>query len=171
MMSAPRNASLRWIVPSAGEAEQMVHAFDAAQVDAVLEFDTARVELLRRQWQELIAIAVWDGVESDRLGAAPRLRKRLLELGERIKSLVASRVWIPHPRERLKSALAAALALRETLAGIDGALPGLRPGPDAARLTGAYQALRSAIDNELLAREARWAGMLDAQIGDGHARL
>lgn len=144
----------------------MPHVFDAQQVDAALEFERARVAELRQQWQELIAIAVWDGVESDRLGVAPRLRKRLLELGERLKSLVASRDWIPHPRERLKSALAAALALRETLAAVAAALPELRPGAEAARLAAAYQLLRRALEQELQERETAWARLLDAQIAD-----
>lgn len=144
----------------------MPHGFDAQQVDAALEFEQARVAELRQQWQELIAIAVWDGVESDRLGAAPRLRKRLLELGERLKSLVASRGWIPHPRERLKSALAAALALRESLAAVAVVLPELRPGTEAARLTAAYQLLRCVLEQELQERETAWARLLDAQIAD-----
>lgn len=144
----------------------MPHVFDAEQVDAALEFERARVAEMQQQWQELIAIAVWDGVESDRLGVAPRLRKRLLELGERLKSLVAARGWIPHPRERLKSALAAALALRETLAAVAAALPELRPGTEAARLAAAYQALQRTLEPELQAREAAWARLLDAQVSD-----
>lgn len=144
----------------------MPHVFDADQVDAALEFEQTRVAELRGQWQELIAMAVWDGVESDRLGVAPRLRKRLLELGERMKSLVGSRGWIPHPRERLKSALAAALALRETLAAVSGALPELRSGADAARFAAAFQALQCALEQELQARETAWARLLDAQIAD-----
>lgn len=144
----------------------MTHVFDAEQVDAALEFGQAWIAELQQQWQELMAIAVWGGVESDRLGVAPRLRKRLLELGERLKSLVASRGWIPHPRERLKSALAATLALRETLAAVAGALSELRPGADAARLTAAYQALQRTLEPELQAREAAWARLLDAQVSD-----
>lgn len=144
----------------------MAQGFDPAQVDAVLEFDAAWTADLRARWQSMITIAVWDALEADQLGAAPRLRKRLLECGERMKSLVVSRNWIPHPRERLKSALAAALALRETLAAIDGALPALRPGPDAARLNTEFLALQTLLEDELRKRETVWAQMLDAQIGD-----
>lgn len=144
----------------------MMQGFDPAQVDAALEFDPAWTADLRIRWQMMITIAVWDGLEADQLGAAPRLRKRLLEFGERMKSLVVSRQWIPHPRERIKSALAAALALRETLAAIDGALPGLRPGADATRMTAAFLALRTLLENELQKRETVWAQMLDAQISD-----
>lgn len=144
----------------------MMQGFDPAQVDAALEFDPAWTADLRARWQSMITIAVWNTLDADQLGAAPRLRKRLLESGERMKSLVGSRDWIPHPRERLKSALAAALALRETLSAIDGALTGLRPGTDAARLTAAFLALRTVLENELQKRETVWARMLDAQIAD-----
>lgn len=144
----------------------MMQGFDPAQVDAALEFDPAWTADLRTRWQMMITIAVWDALEADQLGAAPRLRKRLLEFGERMKSLVGSRQWIPHPRERLKSALAAALSLRETLSAIDGALRGLRPGADAARMTAAFLALRTLLEGELRKRETVWAQMLDAQIGD-----
>ena len=144
----------------------MLHGPDPAQVEAALAFDPAWSAELRARWQAMITIAVWDALDAGQLGAAPRLRKRLLELGERMKSLVASRDWIPHPRERLKSALAAALALRETLSAIDGALPGLRPGADAARLSAEFQALRTALEEALQKREIAWAQMLDAQTGD-----
>jgi hypothetical protein len=90
----------------------------------------------------------------------------LLELGERLKSLVADRGWIPHPRERLKSALAAAAGVRETLSAAENLLAGLAPGPGAERLRDKLEVLRQLVDGTLSARENSWARLLDAQVGD-----
>lgn len=139
---------------------------DAAEVDAVLAFDPAWIADLRSNWLQLMDAAVWDDPAMQRLGDAPRLRKRLLELGERLKSLTASRHWIPHPRERLKSALAAAAGVRETLAASEHLLAGLVPGPGAERLREMLERLRLVIDGLLPARENAWAQLLDAQVGD-----
>jgi hypothetical protein len=138
---------------------------DAARAAAALRFDAAWTAALRAQWLALMAVAVWDDVAMNRLGSAPRLRKRVLELGERLRSLTASRTWIPHPREQLKSALAAALALRETLAAVDALLPELAPGAGADRLRAALAALQVTVLAELPQRETAWAGLLDAQVG------
>ncbi len=139
---------------------------DAAQVDAALAPDPVWVAAIHAQWREMIDLAVWGDIALAQLGAAPRLRKRVLELGERLRSLTASRTWIPHPRERLKSALAAALGVREALDAVGGLLDGLSAGEDAARLRAAHEALRALIARELPARENAWAHLLDAQIGD-----
>ena len=144
----------------------MAHELDAAQVDAALAPDPAWVAAIHAQWREMIDIAVWGDIALTQLGAAPRLRKRLLELGERLRSLTASRAWIPHPRERLKSALAAALGVREALDAVSGLLGGLSAGADATRLQAAYDALDVLITRELPVRENAWAHLLDAQIGD-----
>lgn len=144
----------------------MARTPDTAQAGAALQFDVAWIAGLQAQWRELIDIAVWGELATARLGAAPRLRKRLLELGERLKSLTADRDWIPHPRERLKSALAAALGVRETLAEVASALTELAPGPDAARLAAGLRALQVLLERELPAREQAWAQWLDAQLED-----
>ncbi|MBX3664783.1 MAG: hypothetical protein KF834_03770 [Burkholderiales bacterium] len=144
----------------------MISRPDAAEVDAALDFDPAWTADLRSAWLQLIDAAVWDDPALQRLGDAPRLRKRLLELGERLKSLVADRRWIPHPRERLKSALAAAAGVRETLSATENLLAGLVPGPGAERLRAALERLRQLVDGPLSARENAWARRLDAQVGD-----
>lgn len=144
----------------------MTHELDPAQVRAALALDPEWSAALQAQWRELIEIAVWGDLSTVRLGAAPRLRKRLLELGERLKSLTASRAWIPHPREQLKSALAAALGVRETLAAVAGALPELVPGADAARLAAIHQALCALLERNLPAYENAWAHLLDTQLDD-----
>jgi len=143
----------------------MSSEIDAVQADAALQFDAAWMHALQSQWQALMTVAVWDDVAMTRLGSAPRLRKRVLELGERLRSLTASRAWIPHPRERLKSALAAALAVRETLDGLDALLPELAAGTGADRLRAALEVLRETVKSELPGRETAWARLLDAQVG------
>ena len=144
----------------------MISRSDAVEVDAVLAFDPAWITDLRSNWLQLIDAAVWDDPAMQRLGDAPRLRKRLLELGERLKSLVADRRWIPHPRERLKSALAAAAGVRDTLGALESLLAGLVPGPGAEHCRARLQGLQQAIDGLLPARENAWAQLLDAQLGD-----
>jgi hypothetical protein len=139
-------------------------ALDAAQVDASLALDAAWIAGLRKRWLELIDAAVWEDPALPRLGDAPRLRKRLLELGERLHGLAADRAWIPHPRERLKSALAAALGLRETLAAVETLLAVTAPDTVAATLRRDFDALCSQIDQKLPALENAWARLLDAQL-------
>lgn len=146
-------------------AEGMGGDIDAVQADAALQLDAAWTAALQAQWLSLMAVAVWDDVAMTRLGSAPRLRKRVLELGERLRSLSASRAWIPHPRERIKSALAAALAVRETLAALGDLMPELAPGAGADRLRAALAALQATVMTELPRRETVWAGLLDAQVG------
>ncbi len=139
---------------------------DAREVDAALQFAPAWIEALQLQWQQLIAAAVWGDMRMASIGTAPRLRKRVLELGERLRSLTAPRAWIPHPRERLKSALAAALTVRETLDALDALMPDLSPTGDADRLRATVATLRATVEPELTARTAGWARMLDSQVGD-----
>jgi len=144
----------------------MISRPDAAAVDALLAFDPAWTAELRAHWLQLMEAAVWDDPAMQRLGDAPRLRKRLLELGERLKSLVAGRHWIPHPRERLKSALAAAAGVRETLSAVENMMAGLAAGPEADRLHATLQRLRQRLEGPLSDRENGWARLLDAQVGD-----
>lgn len=143
----------------------MGRELDAVKVGAALQFGADWIEALQVQWLQLIAITVWGDVGMARIGSAPRLRKRALELGERLRSLTVSRVWIPHPREQLKSALAAALAVQETLDALDALLPELSPTPDANRLRTALAALRATVDAALPQRAAVWARLLDSQVG------
>lgn len=149
-----------------GVFDTVSHDFDAVQVSKALALDPAWVTAVHSQWREMMDLAVWGEIALVQIGAAPRLRKRLLELGERLKSLCATRDWIPHPRERLKSALAAAMGVRETLDTVGNTLSGLVAGADATRLQAAYQALCVLIERELPARENAWAQLLDAQLGD-----
>ncbi|MDP2399930.1 MAG: hypothetical protein Q8M53_16435 [Burkholderiales bacterium] len=140
-------------------------ALDPAQADAALVLDPAWIAELRSLWLDLMETAVWDDPAMQRLGDAPRLRKRLLELGERLKNLGADRGWIPHPRARLKSALAIAAGVRESLTAAEGLLAGLAPGPVADRLREQFADLRIKVETMLPDHENAWAALLDAQLG------
>jgi len=139
-------------------------ALDADAVDRALACDPDWLAALRRDWLALADLAVWGGAQSSKLGALPRLRKRIMELGERLASLGAPRGWIPQPRERLKSALATAIAAGGLLEQCAQALAELDAGAArdalAAALGGLSQRARAPLD-ELA---ARWAGMLDSQL-------
>lgn len=132
-------------------SEDSMHVFDGAQRDA-----------LRRDWLQLVDLSVWGGARATQLGALPRLRKRVAELGDRLAAIDAPRAWIPRPRERLKSALATALAARDALAQCAQALEQLEPGAerDALRLALARIAQRSTPCIE--ASTERWARQLEA---------
>ncbi len=144
----------------------MTHGIDSAETDVTLRFPPEWVDGLRAHWQLLMSAAVWGDLETEQLGAASRLRRRLLELGERTRSLVAPRDWIPHRRERVKSALAAALAVRETLSVTEAALTVLKPGLCSEKLNTVFGELRGMLTDELQQREMLWARLLDSQIED-----
>ncbi|MCW5605182.1 MAG: hypothetical protein KIT18_11625 [Burkholderiales bacterium] len=139
---------------------------DAATVRQALEVDSAWTREARQTWLALMETTVWGDLRSSRLGATARIRKRALEVGERLSSLTGDREWIPHSRERLKSALAAALHLKESLAGLERAAADIDVGADAAALSAqlnGFRRLVAALDTY----EVRWAELLDAQYRDG----
>lgn len=136
------------------------------EVAAALALDEEWLQALRVAWIELADCAVFGDIASSRLGATSRLRRRVLEVGERARALGADREWIPHPRERLKSALAAALTLRESLAELDRALGAIDRGDDRARLVGRVEAFATLVERVLPASENRWATLLDLQYRD-----
>jgi hypothetical protein len=118
---------------------------------------------LRRHWSHLIDLAVFGDLKSSRIGAMPRLRKRTLEAGERLRALGASREWIPHPREQIKNALASALHLRESLDQLESAAAELDGGADLAAFRGELAGLRDVVLARLPAMENRYAALLDAE--------
>ena len=132
---------------------------DRDEVDAALELDAAWADAMRRHWTTLVALAVLGDVKTQRIGALPRFRRKVLDLGERLRSVLAARDWIPQPRDRLKNALASALSLRESLAQADAAAADLDGGADLDGL----RAELAAIGARLAALEPRmnaWAGLL-----------
>lgn len=133
---------------------------DARAADEALALDAQWVDALRRAWLALMEEAVWAEIRGARPGLTGRVRRRALEAGERLRSLTASRDWIPKPRERLKNALASALAVEEALMATAQDVRELH-GPGVARLERALAELRSILGERLPELKTRWAALLD----------
>ncbi len=140
---------------------------DHRQVAASLALDPGAVARLRTGWLALMELAVWAGPRARQVGAVPRLRKRLLALGEALASLAADRGWIPHPREQVKSALGAALRVREALADAARAAAGLEADATGERLRAELAALERTALALLERHEPLWAALLDSQLEAG----
>ncbi len=138
---------------------------DAAEVDRALALDAAWAERLRALWLDLAAAAVFGVMRGPHVGALPRLRKQVLDAGERLRALCADRAWIPQPRERLKNALASALALREALEALETVAQEVT-GEDAAAFRAALASLRTAALDETARRANEWAALLDRRASD-----
>lgn len=134
---------------------------DRAAVERALALDAAWFGTLRSCWTRAAELAVFGNVQSARIGALPKLRRRVLELGERLASLGADRAWIPQPRAQLKNALAAGRLVRESIEHVEHALAELDRGAELADLRGQIAALRAVLDPVLGACELRWAQLLD----------
>ncbi|MDA8224713.1 MAG: hypothetical protein M0T86_02205, partial [Betaproteobacteria bacterium] len=89
---------------------------DIEAVRQAVAIDPERQDSLQHSWLALMDVSLWGRVKSSRLGAMSRLRRRVLDVGEKLVSLCAVRDWIPHPREQLKNALGSSLALKDALA-------------------------------------------------------
>lgn len=138
---------------------------DPAEVDRALALDPAWAGRLRAMWLELAAAAVFGDLRGPHVGALPRLRKQVLDAGERLRAVLAARAWIPQPRDRLKNALASVLALREALDALEPAARELG-GADAATFRSALAALRAAALDEIAPRANDWAALLDRRAPD-----
>ncbi|MHB1175754.1 MAG: hypothetical protein ACYCZJ_11585 [Sulfuriferula sp.] len=139
---------------------------DKAAVRQAVTLDPAWVAELRVQWTALMEMAVWGEVKSSRMGAATRMRKRLLDVGEKLRSLAADRDWIPHPREQVKNALGSAFSLKDALLQFERAAQDMDGGTDCA----VFGARAVQLHQSLLARlpelENTWAALLDSQYLD-----
>ncbi len=135
---------------------------DNEAVKRALIIDPDWVCLARQTWLAAMALAVWGDVRSSRLGVTARIRKRVLEVGERLKSLGADRNWIPHPREQLKNALASALNLRNSLSELERAAGDLEGGADLEAFIAGLSTLREVVE-QIAPLENQWAQLLDSQ--------
>ncbi|MBI4194528.1 MAG: hypothetical protein HY526_05555 [Betaproteobacteria bacterium] len=135
---------------------------DADEIAGALAIDPAWERAARGGWLALMDLAVWADLRSSRMGATARLRKRVFEVGERLKSVVARPDWIPHPRERLKNALASALHLRRCLEDVFSAAQALDAGADRDAFGARLGDLMRVVEG-LAPLEKRWAELLDAQ--------
>ena len=131
------------------------------EVTTALALDATWVATLRAGALALLELAVWGDLSSSRLGAVTRLRKRALELNEKLRAVTADRSWIPHPREQLKSALAGALAVGDALTAAANSAREMDAGCDLAALNRQLGALAHEV-NRLREFSNRWAELLDA---------
>lgn len=132
------------------------------EIDRLLALDPAWQAELRAQWRRLMEIAVWGELHSAQAGVLTRVRRRVLDLGERWRSLFNPRDWIPQPRERLKNALGSALAVRDSLALLEQAALDIRGGADWAEWQALLASQQQAVAGPLQERQNRWAAALDA---------
>ncbi|MHB8563270.1 MAG: hypothetical protein ACYDDA_04845 [Acidiferrobacteraceae bacterium] len=128
----------------------------------LLTLDDAWKTEVRAQWLRLLDLAVWGDLKGANLGAVSRVRKRVLELGEKWRSVFNRRDWIPQPREQIKSALASAASLRDSLLLLERASKEIDEGgsdfPEFERL---LIALHKAVTGPLRERENDWANAMD----------
>ena len=141
-------------------------SFDPKQLERSFAFDPEAVTELRENWSELIVAVVWNDLKSGTIGALPRLRKRILELGENLRSLLSDRRWIPHERERVKGAMAASLNLRDSLLQADRAAKLVSEGSDFQRFEARYLAFRQQLLAFIETHERIWADLLESLYSD-----
>ncbi len=138
-------------------------------VEAILQAVTinrAWRDEIAAEWLALMDLAVWGEVKSSRLGAMNRVRRRVLEVGEKLHSLCAAREWIPHPREQLKNALGSSFSLKDSMAQLTKSAEDADGGADGQRFAEQLARLKCVIESQLPALENRWAEWLDTQYVD-----
>lgn len=138
-------------------------AFDEQSVARSFAFDPDQVAELRRRWCDLMDMCVWADLKSGKIGAVPRLRKRMLELGEALRSVASDRSWIPHPREQVKGALAASLNLRDALLSLERAARLIDGGRDFAAFEVDLLAFRERLLKFVEKHEMLWGDLLESQ--------
>lgn len=144
---------------------------DANEVRLAVTIDPGLVNELRQRWLTLMELAVWGEVKSTRMGATARMRKRLLEVGEKLRSLTADRAWIPHPREQVKNALGSAYSLKDALLQFERAAQDVDGGTDYDDFAAAVIALHQCLLDRLPDLENQWAGLLDSQYDEDEDEL
>ncbi|MEL5848556.1 MAG: hypothetical protein U7M05_04225 [Candidatus Igneacidithiobacillus chanchocoensis] len=140
--------------------------FDAEDVRGAVQVPPAQVERWRAQWLQLLDLAVWGELKSSKIGALGKLRRRLLDAGERLRSYTADRSWIPHPREQIKNCLSSGLQLRESLDKVAELLVDLEAGAALVPLRGLWDNLAGNLLADLAQREERLVALLNSQYGE-----
>jgi hypothetical protein len=138
-------------------------AFDPEAVHSAVTLDPATRQALRAQWSSLMDLVVWGEIKSSQIGLLPKLRKRVLDLGEKLRSYAGDRRWIPHPREQIKNALSGSLQARDALDKVTELVPGVDGGSECAAFHSGWDALRRTLEADIAPREARLVSLLDAQ--------
>ncbi len=140
--------------------------FDEQLVRQSFDFDPEPLQDLRRRWIALLELAVWGDLKSQKIGAIPRLRKRLLETGESLRSVVNDRSWIPQVRERIKGAMAASLNLRDALLNLDRAAQAVDGGEDFAHFERDILEFRHNLLAFMEEHEQLWGDLLESQYDE-----
>ncbi|HKL78435.1 MAG TPA: hypothetical protein VJ985_08770 [Gammaproteobacteria bacterium] len=140
---------------------------DPQEVQASMAFDSDQIAALRARWSRLMELAVFGDLKAGEIGALPKLRKRLLDYGEKIRSLFNDRSWIPQPREQVKSVLTASLDVRDKLQAVEKEVDLLKGGTDLDAFRNEFDGLRDELVALMEEREARWKDLLN-QLYDGY---
>lgn len=140
--------------------------FDKQRVSESFTFDPEQVSDLRQRWLELLDLSVWGDLKSQKIGALPRLRKRLLETGENLRSVVNDRSWIPQVREQIKGAMGACLNLRDALQSLERAAQLIASGDDFSRFEPLILNFRQQLLLFLEKHEHHWGELLESQYNE-----
>ncbi|MEJ2645867.1 MAG: hypothetical protein P8180_13275 [Gammaproteobacteria bacterium] len=141
-------------------------AFDEQAVARSFAFDPDQVADLRHRWRDLLDLCVWADLKSAKIGTLPRLRKRVLEVGENLRSVTSDRSWIPHPREQVKGAMAASLNLRDALLNLERSAKLVDGGRDFEAFERQLLAFRQQLLRFVEKHETRWADLLESQYDE-----
>ncbi len=136
-------------------------AADRHEIDVLTGLDPEWVAHARRQWCRLVEIAVWGDLKGRIPASAGRVRRRLLDLGEKWRSVSNDRTWIPLVRERAKNFLGSALSLRDSLLSLEEAAKDIDGGSDYAEFSQILTELSQMVTGPLRDRENRVATALD----------
>lgn len=139
---------------------------DLNEVTQALALDQTWVAELRQCWLRLMEVCLFGDLKSSRLGAMPRLRKRLLDVGEKLRSLMGDREWIPRPREQVKNALGSSFNLKDSLLQLEKCAQDVNGGTDRAVFNSAMARFHTLLLPRLEGLENRWAALLDSQYRD-----
>ena len=140
---------------------------DPQEVRQSMAFDPDKVADFRARWSRLMELAVWGDLKAGEVGALPKLRKRMLEYGEKIRSLFNDRSWIPQPREQVKSVLTASLDVRDKQQAVEKELEAVTGGADCEAFTTGFAALRDDLVTLMQAHEDVWRDLLN-RLYDGY---
>ena len=139
---------------------------DTDEVRRAVTLDPVWVDEVKRTWLGLMELTVWGDVKSSRLGAMSKLRKKVLDVGEKLKSLAADRAWIPHPREQVKNALGSSFNLKDSLLQLERSAQDVDGGSELATFNALMIELHSLIVQPLAPLENQWATLLNSQYQD-----
>lgn len=139
---------------------------DAVEVKEAVTIDAVWLAEIQAQWLALMGLCVFGDIKSSRLGAMTKMRKRLLEVGERLRSLGADRAWIPQPREQVKNALGSSFNLKDSLLQFERSAADVDGGTEKPAFDAATVRLHTVLLERLQVLENRWAQLLDSPYED-----